>query len=158
MTNKLLFLVALIPLLIAPSHVFAILSTNQTSSNETNTLLKQIKVELERILVQLQAPPTLPIPPPTNPGCGLGTDNSICNVPAPPFLSSPPPFNATASGCKPQNDNGVLIYPCPTSTFPTLEQPSILPPIPAPTVPIPLPPPLTPDCINTIYGVFCPTN
>src|SRR5437899_13004878 len=102
---NLLFLVALIPisisiLLIAPSHVFAILS-NQTSSNQTattNNLLKQILNELQQIH-QLQQHPVLPTPstiPPT------------AAVPVPPFLSSPPPFNART--CKPQNDNGVFIY------------------------------------------------
>jgi hypothetical protein len=203
MTNKLLFLVALIPLLIAPSQVFAI-SSNQTGSNEaTNNLLKQlikienttqvlqqdnanvlvtkldiIKVELERILVQLQAPPTLPPPPTSFPvplppgavpcgsspcmpfGCGLGTDNSLCNLPLP--VPSPQQqqqqqdqqFNATTSMCKPQNDNGVLIYPCPLSTFPS----GLLPPLPIPTPPTFPIPPFTADCINTIYGVFCPRN
>jgi hypothetical protein len=163
---NLLFLIALISisisisiLLVAPSHVFAILS-NQTSSNQTattNNLLKQILNELQQIH-QLQQHPVLPTP--------------STAVPVPPFLSSPPPsFNATT--CKPQNDNGVLIYPCPPiPTFPTLEQPSILPPTPQipPFASIPIPPPflawLPPDlgmgpvtdCIYTVYGVFCPAN
>jgi hypothetical protein len=189
---NLLFLIALIPipisisiLLIAPSHVFALISSNQTSSNETttNSLLKQILNELQQIH-QLELHPVLstpiPIPPSTIPGCGVGTDNSLCNVPVPPslsvpvppFLSLPPPsFNATT--CKPQNDAGVIIYPCgQTPVFPGLEpgQPSIILPPPSSIPPSPIPPPflanLPPDlgmgpvtdCIYTVYGVFCPSN
>jgi hypothetical protein len=120
---------------------------------------------------QLQQHPVLPTP--------------STAVPVPPFLSSPPPFNATT--CEPQNDNGVLIYPCLLATFPNLEQPilppappgSIVPPLPphlenilppSPTNLPPIPPPflanLPPDlgmgpvtdCIYTVYGVFCPAN
>jgi hypothetical protein len=183
---KPLFLIALISisipisiLLIAPSHVFvfAILS-NQTSSNQTattNSLLKQILNELQQIR-QLQQHPVLPTPP-TNPGCGLGTDNSLCNVPVPPppamAVPVPPPFNATT--CKQQNDNGVLITNCANPVFPGLGQQQLPPPPtpPAnlpPAAAIPIPPPLlawlppdlgmgaVTDCIYTGYGVFCPTN
>ena len=113
---------------------------NQDNANILATKLDIIKVELEQIKTQLSNP--IPLPPPPPPGL------------------PPPPFNATTSACKPQNDNGVLIYPCLLSTFPS----GLLPPIPLPPT-FPIPPtttipisPLTPDCINTIYGVFCPAN
>jgi hypothetical protein len=188
-TNNILFVVA-IPILLslAPTATFA-LPANQT--NQTNSLLKAIldqqklqiqlqqdnanvqsikldiiKAELEKIQTTLSTPPTIPPPPP------------FLQPPSPPIPSSS--LNATLNGtiCKPQNDNGVLIYPCPPiPTFPTLEQPALppLPPLPPTsppsTFPVPLPPgavacgnapcspfppPLAPDCIYTEYGVFCP--
>src|SRR5438132_6403043 len=108
MKNDLLFLVAIPILLIAmPSNAFALL--NQTNVNETNNLLKQIldqqklqiqlqqsnanvtATKLARIMAQLhqlQQPANTNI---TNPviGCGIGTDNSLCNLPVPPPPSPP---------------------------------------------------------------------
>lgn len=184
MTNKLLWLgitcmiaAALVSIIAHVSAQQPFVIMNQTKpANDTNGLLKQIignqklqiqlqqlnanviATKLDTVRVELQKleqnnviiPATI-----ISPGCGIGTDNSLCNVPV-------PPFNATT--CKQQNDAGVLIY-CPTPTFPftgnTPEQQLPAPPIPPPFLAW-LPPDLgmgaVTDCIYTVYGVFCPTN
>lgn len=84
----------------------------QDNANTIATKLDNIKIQLQHMLTQMQVPPPLPplppgvlpcdpnlpscnlppLPPPRmNPGCGIGTDNSLCNVPIPPpFLGALP--------------------------------------------------------------------